>query len=181
VRKLPFIMHVTHNETLAVKYSENQLLTRAFFAQDIHEKNALLSRFMSDRKYRMSLLGDIIKQEYLSGTIEGMAEYAGSMVLKQISTSKYTNRVEGYIKNLQSFDERFFDIRRMLYFTGATYCIALSDAAPPSPCFTLAKMLLCWCSMLCLRVRRFYRKCALLFSEGILEALVPFPSYAPTL
>jgi len=115
-------------ENLSVKYSENLLLARAFLAQDVNEKNALLSHFMTARKYREGLIGDIIKQEYLSETIEGMAEYAGSTALKQISKAKYNSRVEGYIKNLQVFDERFFDIRRMLYYTGAVYCITLTDA-----------------------------------------------------
>ena len=83
---------------------------------------------MSARKYRESLIGEIIQQECLSETVEGMAEYAGSMALKQISPSKYASRLEGYIENLQAFDEHFFDIRRKLYYTGAVYCIALTDA-----------------------------------------------------
>ena len=115
-------------ENIAIKYSENLLLVRAFLAQDIYEKESFLSRFMSARKYRERLFGEIIKQEYFSETVEGMAEYVGSMALKQISPSKYASRIEGYKENLQAFDESFFDIRRKLYYTGAVYCITLSDA-----------------------------------------------------
>jgi hypothetical protein len=115
-------------ENFTVKYCENLLLAKAFMAEDINEKNALIAQFISARKYRESLVGDIIIQEYLSETIEGMAEYAGSMALKQISHDKYIKKVNGYIENLQALDGRFFDIRRMLYYTGVIFCISLYEA-----------------------------------------------------
>jgi len=74
------------------------------------------------------LIGEFTEQEFLSETFEGMAEYAGCMALKQISPSKYASRLENFIENLQTFNDRFFDIRRVLYYTGAVYCVALSDA-----------------------------------------------------
>lgn len=114
-------------ENFTIRHSENLLLANAFLADNINVKKAYLDKFISARKYRESIIGDMIKQEYYTETIEGMAEYAGSMALKQFSHEKFINRVNGYIENLQILDERFFDTRRMLYYTGAVFCILLSE------------------------------------------------------
>lgn len=120
-----------NNENFIVKYCENLLLTKAFASCEIDDKRKNLTKFIAARKYREDLIGDIIKQEYLSETIEGMAEYAGSMALKQISYLKYNSRIKGYINNLQTLDNRFFDTRRMLYYSGALFSILLSELELP--------------------------------------------------
>ena len=117
-----------NEENYAIKYSENLLLVKACLSDDINEKREYIKQFFSARKFREGLIGDIINQEYLSETIEGMADYAGCMALKQISESKYNARIKHYIKNLSALDERFFDIRRMLYYSGAIFCIQLAQA-----------------------------------------------------
>ena len=118
----------TDMENCAVKHSENLLLVKAIVADDVQAKKILISQFISARKYREGLIGDTIKQEYLSETIEGMAEYAGSMALRQISPPKYEKRVGEYVKNLRALDNSFFDIRKISYYSGALFCITLSEA-----------------------------------------------------
>jgi hypothetical protein len=125
---LKLLNYPDNTENFLLKYSENQLLARAFISKTKREKIKCLKQFMSARKYRESLIGDIVKQEYLSETIEGMAEFAGITALRQISGDKYKKRINGYIENLKSMDGRFFEIRRMLYHSGALFCILLSEA-----------------------------------------------------
>ncbi|MCL2004027.1 MAG: hypothetical protein FWG72_08505 [Oscillospiraceae bacterium] len=117
-----------HAENYEVKHSENLLLAEAALSEDAETKKALLQKFISARKYREKLIGGIIGQEYLTETFEGMAEYAGSMALKQISEGKYRQRLGKYIESLQTLDSRFFEIRRMLYYSGAVFCVLLRKA-----------------------------------------------------
>jgi hypothetical protein len=114
-------------ENYVVKHMENLILTNAFLSDDVNEKREFAKHYMSARKYRENLIGDIIKQEYYAETIEGIAEYVGCMALKQISYEKYAGRVKGYIENLKILDNRFFDTRRLSYYTGAIFCILLSN------------------------------------------------------
>ncbi len=114
-------------ENYIVKYQENLLLAKAYRSDDITLRKELLEQYMAARKYRERLIGDIINQEYLTETIEGMAEYAGCMALKQISYEKYICKINDYIEILQSFNEYFFEIRRMLYYSGVVSCIVLND------------------------------------------------------
>jgi len=117
-----------NEENYLIKYNENMFLSQAFTTAAVNEKKNLLQQFISARKYRESLIGDIILQEYFSETIEGMAEYAGCMALKQISRDKYDKRINSYIENLQKLDGRIFDTRRLSYYSGALLCISLNDA-----------------------------------------------------
>jgi hypothetical protein len=70
------------------------LLADACLSEDKKDKRAYLSKFISARKYREGLVGDIINQEYLVESIEGIAEYLGCMTLKQISMDKYLGVAE---------------------------------------------------------------------------------------
>ena len=117
-----------NEENYAVKHCENLLLVNASKAWDIQEKKGHIEQFISARKYRESLIGNIIKQEYLSETIEGMAEYVGCMALRQLAKTKYEARIRNFIDNLSVLDNRFFDIRRMSYYSGAMFCIQLAEA-----------------------------------------------------
>lgn len=114
-------------ENYAVRHMENLILADALLSTDLSIKKELLKNYLSARKYRENLIGDIIKQEYCAETIEGIAEYVGSKALKQISHEKYTKRVNGFIENLKTLDNRFFDTRRLSYYTGAVLCILLSE------------------------------------------------------
>ena len=115
-------------ENLKIKHLENQLLAKAYLAENTDEKKELLNKFMSIRKYRSDLIGDIINQEFLTETIEGMAEYAGCKVLQQISNEKYNARIQEYIENLMAVDNRFFNHRRMLYYSGTIFCLLMASA-----------------------------------------------------
>jgi len=114
-------------DNYAIRHIENVLLADAVLNDDLGVKRELLENYLAMRKYRENLIGDIIKQEYYAETIEGMAEYIGSMALKQISYEKYNDRVKGFIKNLRILDNRFFDTRRLSYYAGAVFCILLSE------------------------------------------------------
>jgi len=124
---LKMLNYPDNMENYAIRHIENLLLTNAFLSDDLSIKKEFLKNFLSARKYRENLIGDIIKQEYYAETIEGMAEYIGSMALKQISHEKYTNRIKGFIENLRVLDNRFFDTRRLSYYTGTVFCILLSE------------------------------------------------------
>lgn len=111
-----------------MKYFENQLLCIACKSKETAEKRRCLEKFMSQRKYRDTVFGNIVKQEFLAETIEGMAEYAGCMALKQISLQKYEEKIESYLKKLGAVDNELFDIRRQLYYSGAIFCMEMSLA-----------------------------------------------------
>jgi len=114
-------------ENYAIRHMENVLLADAILSDELGVKRESLENYIAMRKYRENLIGDIIKQEYYAETIEGMAEYVGSMALKQISYEKYSNRVRGFIENLKTLDNHFFDTRRLSYYAGAVFCILLSE------------------------------------------------------
>lgn len=115
-------------ENFMAKYCENQLLADAFLSGDATEARELLARFAASRRYREGLIGDYIDQEYRAETIEGMAEYAGCMALKQLSAEKYARKIEGMISALETLDGLLFDARRISYYTGALFCITLAQA-----------------------------------------------------
>lgn len=124
------LIMLNYPETLVnskTKHIENQLLVKAYLTENTAERKELLKKFMSVRKYRSDLIGDIINQEFLTETIEGMAEYAGCIALKQISTEKYNKRIHEYIDNLMAVDDSFFNHRRMLYFSGTIFCLLMAS------------------------------------------------------
>lgn len=109
-----------------LRYMEHLFLVKEFEADNLVDTKHNILKFISVRKHRHQLLGDMILQEYYTETIEGMAEYAGSSALKQISEEKYANRMNEYIANLLRLDDQFFDIRRMSYFLGTIFITTLS-------------------------------------------------------
>lgn len=114
-------------ENYQIKYRENCVLAQALScAQNALKKN-LLKDFISYRKYRQFTWGDIIRQECLTETIEGTAEYAGLTALKQINEEKYQTQIEKYASFLQGSGKDFFDIRKMSYYSGALFCLLLKE------------------------------------------------------
>lgn len=114
-------------ENLSLKRYENQILCQAFCADDLEEKQKRLKEFIAVRKYRQTIIGDIILQEYCTETIEGIAEYAGSMALKQLSPEKYQEKMKMFVQYITAINQDFFDIRRMLYYSGTLFCIVLTQ------------------------------------------------------
>lgn len=88
---------------------------------------SLISEFVSIRKIREGIIGEFIKCEYNTETMEGMAEYCGTMALKQLNINKYNSRMEHYLKVIKKYDDVFFDTRRISYYVGAVLIVALKD------------------------------------------------------
>lgn len=110
-----------------IRQEENKLLASIFLEGDTSKKEAILQNFILLRKYRAEKVHNIIKQEFLSETIEGMAEYAGCMALKQLSPDHYYQVIQNNIGILAEPAPFFFDIRKMSYYTGSMLCLALSE------------------------------------------------------
>jgi len=125
---LELLIYPNAEENHVLRHTENLLLKNAFLNDNIEEKRKLLMQFISARNYREHQIGEIIKQEYLAETLEGMAEYAGLIALKQISNDKYNKIVDGHLKELSQIGEQFFSIRLMAYYSGAILCMTLSES-----------------------------------------------------
>lgn len=118
-------------ENFKLKYFENKLLREAYLEKDVEKKKRFLGQFVTIRARRKEIIGDIIECEYLSETSEGIAEYVGTMALKQISIDKYNARMEKYINYLSTPNELLFDTRRISYFSGAVFLVASLEAGIP--------------------------------------------------
>jgi hypothetical protein len=104
-------------ENYSLKYQENLYLTKAMYSKESY------LHFVEIRQKRVSLIGDIINQEFKAETIEGLAEYCGSQALKQLSLDKYQDRIEKYCNIVSTLSEEQFDIRRMSYYIGTLFFI----------------------------------------------------------
>ena len=108
-------------ENYQLKIIEIELLVKAF-----SEKNVkALRQFIDIRNARKRLIGDIISHEYRAETIEGMAEYAGLVSLRQINQKKYKMRLNDHISKLINPNDLIYDTRRLAYYTGAILCLTL--------------------------------------------------------
>lgn len=119
-------------ENFYMKYKENRLLTRAIDSNDEKEKMVLLEKFIGYREYRFSKFGEKIKYEWYTETLEGTAEYAGTMALKQIDYDLYEQRVITYKKLMKDMDV-LFDIRKCSYYTGTLFLLLLDNMSIPIP------------------------------------------------
>lgn len=111
-----------------LKYAENNILADAYMESDTSQKRILLSQFISIRKQRKEIIGDMIQCEYLSETAEGIADYVGTMALKQISVEKYKNSMNQYIDYLRNPGEMLFNVRKISYYSGAVFLITVVGA-----------------------------------------------------
>jgi hypothetical protein len=101
-----------------MKYQENVELSKA-----LHSRDSFL-KFVGIRKQRMSRIGEIINQEFLAETAEGLAEYNGTMALKQLAEDKYKTRIGEYSAKLSSLTTDQFDIRRISYYVGVLFFLS---------------------------------------------------------
>jgi hypothetical protein len=124
---LVFLNYPSNLENYRLRHLENKLLAEAYCAKASAEKSALLAQFSSIRKRRESLIGSAINQEFLSETIEGIAEYVGSLALKQLSKPRYEKLIDGYLQNLTALDDSIFNIRQSLYYSGAIFLLLLQN------------------------------------------------------
>ena len=109
------------------KYEENTDIVKALREENSVLRQQYLCNFCERRKKREQRIGNIIKQEYLSETLEGMAEYAGLTALQMLDLQKYQSRVKRYTDYLESLDLRQLDWRRMSYYSGACVIILVKE------------------------------------------------------
>jgi len=102
----------------SMKYQENVELSKA-----LHSKESFV-KFVGIRKERMNRIGEIINQEFLTETAEGLAEYNGTMALKQLSEEKYTTRIREYSAKISSLTTDQFNIRRISYYVGVLFFLS---------------------------------------------------------
>lgn len=114
---------------LTVKLCENRLIAQALSTP--HDKT-LLSRTVMYRDYRENLIGhDMLYYEKAIETTEGMAEYSGLEALASLAPEKYEKTIQSYIDKLINPQELLLDTRRLSYFSGAIFFIALKRAGIP--------------------------------------------------
>lgn len=112
---------------LCLKYEENKILSKAFHESNLIKKRELIEKFYSIRMKRQQIIGDMCKCEHLSETSEGIAEYVGTMALKQLSEKKYIDRMQKYSEYLYNFSPLQLDIRKISYYSGAVFLVAAHD------------------------------------------------------
>ncbi len=115
-------------EVLLAKSAEYALLHEAFATKDAGRKRELLIRFMAYRLHRQSWMGEIIHQEYLTETAEGMAEFTLLKALKSLSEELYQKQIESHLSNLKPGGKSAFDMRRLAYWSGSLFLVAAEDA-----------------------------------------------------
>ena len=103
-----------------LKMAENHYLAKAF----MENSHTDFSQFIALRNTRCRIIGDIIKQEMLVETFEGMAEFAGLMALRQINRNKFMEDIESHLVYLRNPDN-LFNVRRMAYSVGCLMCFAM--------------------------------------------------------
>ncbi|WP_413381980.1 hypothetical protein [Alkalihalobacillus sp. 1P02AB] len=109
------------------KHAENQFLIKALKASSVAEKKEMLQQMVSIRLKRAKQIGTMIQNEFLVETIEGAAEFVGTLSLKYINSNKYEERIHNYIEMIREPREDLFNIRKLSYFTGTLYLIALTE------------------------------------------------------
>ncbi|HHU55092.1 MAG TPA: hypothetical protein GXZ48_00180 [Acholeplasmataceae bacterium] len=111
----------------SLKYEENKLLVNMLNTNDETIKNQLLTQFASIRNKRKQIIGDFIYQEFRTETFEGSAEFVALKTMQQISPIKFQEQVQKYCDILLKPSELYFDIRRISYFVGALFLLALDN------------------------------------------------------
>ncbi len=125
---LEILNYPINAENFTIKYMENILLAKAYMTNKVQQKSKLLSQFAFLRKKREQLYGNAIYNEYLTETLEGMAEYAGLSALKQINEDKFRIKINYYINCLKEKSEAMFDIRKISYYSGVVLMLTISDS-----------------------------------------------------
>lgn len=115
-------------EVLTTKAAEYALLNEAFHETDASKKRAALLRFIAWRKHRHVWMGDIVLQELLTETAEGMAEYVSLKALMELSEPLYRATTELHLKNLTIDAPTALDMRKLAYASGSLFLLALDGA-----------------------------------------------------
>ena len=118
------------------KYLENQYLAEAFSQEtgngESMKKGAeALQQFSALRNSRFSRYGEYMLEELKAETAEGAAEFVGLKALKFITPAKYHAIIKNYLGKLRNDLPLLFDTRRLSYYTGALFCLAIERFQPP--------------------------------------------------
>ena len=117
-----FLTYPADINNYELKYAENRHLAAAYTEQcPVH-----LAQFAALRRARHRLVGDVIKNEWLCETGEGLAEFAGLMALRQLSPQKCAEDVQRYLDWLQDPASIFeLGMRRISYVVGSVLALTL--------------------------------------------------------
>lgn len=116
------------------KYLENQYLAECFSQEPENGASAIpeaLLQFFALRNSRFSRYGEYMQEELKAETAEGVAEFVGLKALKFINAAKYHAIIKDYLGKLRNDLPLLFDTRRLSYYTGTLFCLAIERFQPP--------------------------------------------------
>ncbi|MCL2350725.1 MAG: hypothetical protein FWC67_04515, partial [Defluviitaleaceae bacterium] len=106
-----------------LKQAENHYLSKAFAENSLID----LEQFVVLRRARGRIIGtDALRQEMLSETNEGMAEYAGLMALNQLARQKFVEDADKHLEHLRD-TETLQKPRLISYSVGCMICLAMKS------------------------------------------------------
>lgn len=118
---LDLLAYPNDDNIFQLKFNENKILSSIILNNSFND----LEKFIYIRSLREAKLGKIIENEYFAETIEGCAEYAGTMALQQINKDKYQTRIERYCSLINTPTKLLFDVRKISYYIGTLLQIVL--------------------------------------------------------
>lgn len=113
-------------EYYGMKKREAGLLVESLATRDERIKSSNLIKIVSLRDKRSKLWKIATEYEFRIETVEGAAEYVGTIALKAIDDERYKERITKYSQIIMD-NERLFDTRRYSYFYGALLLILLDS------------------------------------------------------
>ena len=118
---LTLLNYPADSENYVRKFRENQFLADACEKTDLQA----LSCFAAIRNLRHEQYPDMVREEWKTETLEGMAEFIALKALAQIHAGKFREKVQDYLGLIREESPLQFDIRRISYYTGAILFLCL--------------------------------------------------------
>lgn len=109
-----------------IKKKEARLLIEAITSKNDEIKLSNLVEIISIRDKRSRLYRGATEYEFKIETLEGTAEYVGTMALKTIDEKKYKERIGNYLQIIAD-NNMIFNTRRYSYFYGTLLLILLDS------------------------------------------------------
>ncbi len=118
---LKLIAYPEDTDNFQKKHCENLLLAESYKERDIEK----FKKFHALRRERLARYPEMVREELKVETAEGAAEYVGLKALRKLNTGKFKAAIDAHLEKLSLVDALLFDVRRISYFTGAVYFLAL--------------------------------------------------------
>ncbi|KMK75987.1 hypothetical protein [Alkalihalobacillus pseudalcaliphilus] len=121
------------NELLLLQYpaSEENLRMKAIenieLVSVLEGKKESLSTFFGLRQKRRSVIGEFLDEEIKTELIEGGAEFVGTLALQQLDEQKFRARMKDYKTKITRYDQDFFHVRKLAYYTGTLLFMAMNQ------------------------------------------------------